>query len=156
MKKSLLAASLALALLPLASQADNPAPAPKLGSFGIELDNRDTTVKPGDDFNRYANGHWFDGYQLKDDETRYGAFNYINDQAELQVRTIIEEMQARTDLAPGSNEQKVRDYYAIQMIQPHPMDSADDPQPIATIDFLQSRRQLLGARFTLRQCGILC
>ncbi len=115
MKKSLLAASLALALLPLASHADNPAQAPKLGSFGIELDNRDTTVKPGDDFNRYANGHWFDGYQLKDDETRYGAFNYINDQAELQVRTIIEEMQARTDLAPGSNEQKVRDYYASYM-----------------------------------------
>ncbi|MFN7213213.1 MAG: M13 family peptidase, partial [Lysobacteraceae bacterium] len=113
MKKALLSLSLALALAsPLALAADGQ---PALGSFGIELANRDTTVKPGDDFNRYANGSWFDGYQLKDYETRYGSFNTLSDQAELQVKAIIEELQARTDLAPGSDEQKVRDLYASYM-----------------------------------------
>lgn len=97
--------------------AFDPANAPKLGSFGIELGNRDLSVKPGDDFNRYGNGTWFDAYQLKDYETRYGAFNYLNDRAEEHVRTIIEELQSRTDLAPGSKEQKVRDFYASYMDQ---------------------------------------
>ena len=47
--------------------------------------------------------------------TRYGAFNSLSDRAEDQVRVIIEELQARGDLAPGSNEQKVRDSYASFM-----------------------------------------
>lgn len=113
MKKTLLALGLALAFAsPLALAADAK---PQLGSFGIELDNRDNTVQPGDDFNRHANGSWYDNYTLKDYETRFGAFNMLSDQAELQVRAIIEEIAARTDLAPGSNEQKIRDLYASYM-----------------------------------------
>lgn len=112
MKKTLLSLSLALAF---AAPSAFAAEAPTLGSFGIDLSNRDNTVQPGDDFNRHANGTWFDNYQLKDYETRYGSFNTLSDQAELQVKAIIEELQARTDLAPGSDEQKVRDLYASYM-----------------------------------------
>ena len=112
MKKTLLSLSLALAF---AAPSAFAAEAPKLGSFGIDLSNRDNTVQPGDDFNRHANGTWFDNYQLKDYETRYGSFNTLSDQAELQVKAIIEELQARSDLAPGSDEQKVRDLYASYM-----------------------------------------
>jgi putative endopeptidase len=105
---------------PKAAAAATVAPAagkPALGSFGIDLTARDTTVKPGDDFARYANGHWLATYKLKDYESRYGAFNMINDQAEEQVKAIIEELAARTDLKPGSDEQKVRDAYASYMDQ---------------------------------------
>ena len=117
MKKSLLSLSLALILLPPATQADAPGrtAAPSLGGFGIELGNRDTTVKPGDDFNRYANGHWQDGYQLKDYESDYGSFDTLSDRAEEESRAIVEQLQARKDLTPGSDEQKVRDYYASYM-----------------------------------------
>lgn len=72
-------------------------------------------MKPGDDFDRYANGAWFDGYTLKDYETRYGSFNALADRAEEQTRAIVEELLARKDLVPGSNEQKVRDLYASYM-----------------------------------------
>ncbi len=109
MKKTLLALSLALIALPAFVTAKD---APALGSFGIELSNRDSKVKPGDDFDRYANGNWFDNYQLKDYETRYGSFNTLSDLAEEQTRAIVEELKTRTDLAAGSNEQKVRDFYA--------------------------------------------
>lgn len=114
MNKTLLTLGLALALAAPAILAGD-AGKPELGSFGIELQNRDTSVKPGDDFNRYANGTWFDNYQLKDYETRYGSFNMLSDRAEAQTRAIIEELQARQDLKPGSNEQKVRDFYASFM-----------------------------------------
>jgi putative endopeptidase len=129
MKKTLLSLSLSLALLTLAgchSLAEKPAdsadaaasavPAkPLLGSFGVDLGNRDTTVKPGDDFDRYANGSWFDSYQLKDYESRFGSFDLLGDQSEEHVKAIVEELQARQDLVPGSKEQKVRDYYASYM-----------------------------------------
>ncbi|MFZ5636644.1 MAG: M13 family metallopeptidase [Pseudomonadota bacterium] len=114
MKKTLLTLGVALACAAPALLAGEP-PKAQLGSFGIALENRDTSVRPGDDFNRYANGTWFDGYQLKDYETRYGSFNALGDQAEAQTRAIIEELMARQDLAPGSNEQKVRDFYASYM-----------------------------------------
>jgi predicted metalloendopeptidase len=114
MKKTLLSLGLTLALFAPGAFAAEEAK-PQLGSFGIDLANRDTSVKPGDDFNRYANGAWFDGYQLKDYETRYGSFNTLSDQSELQTRAIVEELQARTDLATGSNEQKIRDFYASYM-----------------------------------------
>lgn len=113
MKKTLLSLSLALALVvPAAHAADGR---PDLGSFGIELGNRDTSVRPGDDFNRFANGSWYDNFELRDYQTRFGSFNELSDRAELQVRTIIEELQQRDDLAPGSNEQKIRDFYASYM-----------------------------------------
>jgi predicted metalloendopeptidase len=114
MNKTLLTLGLALALAaPVIFAGDTGKP--ELGSFGIELQNRDTSVKPGDDFDRYANGNWFDNYQLKDYETRYGSFNMLGDRAEAQTRAIIEELQARQDLKPGSNEQKIRDFYASFM-----------------------------------------
>ena len=128
MKKTALTLGLALALAhPLALAAAQSTAAtdgaansaaegrPQLGSFGIALGNRDMTVQPGDDFNRHANGTWYDNYVLKDYETRFGSFNELSDRAELQVKAIIEELAARTDLTPGSNEQKVRDLYASFM-----------------------------------------
>src|SRR5690349_18875698 len=41
----------------------------------------------------------------------------LNDKAEEDVRAIIDELATRTDLAPGSDEQKVRDYFASYMNQ---------------------------------------
>jgi predicted metalloendopeptidase len=116
MKKSLLSLSLCLAVAGLgASQAVLAKPA--LGSFGIELDNRDLKVKPGDDFDRYANGTWHDAYVLKDYESDYGSFDTLFDKSEEQVKAIIQEMAARTDLKAGSDEAKIRDLYASYMDQ---------------------------------------
>ena len=118
MNKTLLAMSLGLALLTGTAVADSSkAKAAHFGSFGVDLSARDLSVKPGDDFNRYANGHWLDTYQLKDYEARYGSFNALDDAAVEQVRGIVEELGKRTDIKPGSDEQKVRDYYASYMNQ---------------------------------------
>lgn len=118
MNKTLLALGLALAFAAPAAFAGDTAGTvakPQLGSFGIDLGNRDLSVKPGDDFDRYANGRWFDNYQLRDYDTRFGSFNALSDQAEEQVHAIVEELQARKDLKPGGDEQKVRDLYASYM-----------------------------------------
>ena len=113
MKRSLLVLAVAGALSAAVSSAIAATPTGKaqLGSFGVDLSSRDTSVKPGDDFNRYASGHWIDTYVLKDYETNYGSFNELRDRADEQTRALMDELLARKDLAPGSNAQKLRDYY---------------------------------------------
>jgi len=89
MKSTLLAAALAAILVSPAAFALTPMP-PKatLGSFGVDLSSRDTSVKPGDDFDRFANGKWQDTYQLKDYESDFGSFDALNDQSEIAVKAI--------------------------------------------------------------------
>ncbi|MEO5629107.1 MAG: M13 family metallopeptidase N-terminal domain-containing protein, partial [Thermomonas sp.] len=111
MNRTLIALALAGALTATAFAATKYNSTPKLGTFGVELASRDMAVKPGDDFNRYASGHWLDTYQLKDDETSFGSFRALRDVSEVQTRQIFDGIAKRKDLKPGSNEQKVRDYY---------------------------------------------
>jgi putative endopeptidase len=113
MKRSLLGLGIAgvLAVATSSATAATPAGKPQLGSFGVDLSARDTSVKPGDDFNRYASGRWIDTYVLKDYETNYGSFNQLRDRAEEQTRALMQELLASKNLAPGSNGRKLRDYY---------------------------------------------
>ncbi|MEO8002897.1 MAG: M13 family metallopeptidase, partial [Arenimonas sp.] len=112
MKKTLLSFSVALALCAsIGFAADAVAPAAKIGAFGVDLDSRDMSVKPGDDFNRFASGHWLDTYQLKDYQASFGSFTSLREDSEAQTRQILDALIKRTDLVAGSNEQKVRDYY---------------------------------------------
>ena len=116
MKSTLLSLIPTLALTAaLGFAADANASGPKIGSFGVDLSARDLSVKPGDDFNRYASGQWLDTYQLKDYQISFGSFNGLREDSEEQTRQIFDALAKRTDLAPGSSEQKVRDYYASYM-----------------------------------------
>ena len=111
-----LSLGIALALTTVAAIAAQPgAGKPQIGSFGVDLSVRDTAVKPGDDFNRYASGKWLDSYQLKDYETNFGSFNALRDRAEEQAHAIIEGLAKRKDLKAGSDERKLRDFYASYM-----------------------------------------
>jgi putative endopeptidase len=81
-----------------------------IGSFGIDLTARNLTVKPGDDFFRYASGTWLANTQIPADRTRWGTFDMLRDKSERDVRTIIEEV-ALTGGASGTIQQKIADYY---------------------------------------------
>ena len=149
MKRSLLGFGIAAALsiTSTAALAAGPASKPQLGSFGVDLSSRDTAVKPGDDFNRYASGHWIDTYQLKDYESSYGSFNELRDRAEDQVHTLIDGLLARKDLLPGSNGQKLRDYYASYMDRAARDAAGITPlQPVLTrIAAIDSKDKLIAA-----------
>jgi putative endopeptidase len=80
-----------------------------IGAWGIDLADADHSVKPGDDFYRYAIGHWLDTNRIPPDRTSWGTFVELADAAEKQLRGIVEGLPAN---APkGSNEQKVGDFY---------------------------------------------
>jgi putative endopeptidase len=82
----------------------------QVGAFGIDLSAQETSVKPGDDFYRYANGHWLATEQIPPDRTRWGIFDELREQSETAVRSVIEAAAAGRN-APGRNERKIADYY---------------------------------------------
>ena len=86
----------------------------QLGTFGIELQNMDESVKAGDDFFRHVNGKWLEKTVIPADKSRYGSFGKLADLSEERVKKIIEE--AASETAPaGSDKQKVGDFYKAFM-----------------------------------------
>ena len=58
---------------------------------GIDPSTLSDTIRPHDDFFRYVNGPWLETHKIPDDRAADGAFYALHDQAEKQVRAIIEE-----------------------------------------------------------------
>ncbi|MBU2880172.1 M13 family metallopeptidase [Aliiglaciecola lipolytica] len=129
MKKTLIAASIASVFILSACNKSADTPAPKqdvaattqttkaeLGDFGIELDARDESVKPGDDFFRYAGGTWYDNFVIPSDKVRYGAFTKLAERSEKQIKTIIDEL-ANTSNSEEltSEEQLIANFYKAYM-----------------------------------------
>ncbi len=89
--------------------------APKYGTWGFDLAGRDTTVSPGDDFFRYANGTALDKFQIPSDRTSYGSFALLRELSDNRLKEMIDEIAARSDLTAGSDEQKIADAYRSYM-----------------------------------------
>lgn len=119
MRLTLLLAASAAALLAACSPESAPAAPvaaakPAIGEFGIDLTNADTAVKPGDDFFKYANGHWLATFQMPADKPRFGAFDELGDKSEADVKSIIDGF-ASSPPAAGTNVAKAADFYASWM-----------------------------------------
>lgn len=99
----------ALILCFASAQAATPTAHTQYGDFGLDLSARDMSVKPGDDFYRYATGHWLTTNTIPSDRTRWGTMDQLSEQADERVNKLI---QGLPEHAPaGSIEQKVGDYY---------------------------------------------
>jgi endothelin-converting enzyme/putative endopeptidase len=86
----------------------------EIGAWGIDLSAMDKDVLPGEDFNRYVNGHWLDTFEMPADKARFGVFIALQERSTEQVHEIVSEV-AAADTAEGSLEQKVGDYFATWM-----------------------------------------
>lgn len=61
---------------------------------GIDQSLFSATVRPVDDFYTYVNGPWMDSYELPADHARFGTFNKLAEDAELQIKEILEDPDA--------------------------------------------------------------
>jgi endothelin-converting enzyme/putative endopeptidase len=84
------------------------------GEWGFDMEGMDTSVEPGDDFFRYANGEWLDATEIPSDLSNYGMFTELALEAEQDVQNIILEL-AEAGGEEGSVEQQVGDLYASWM-----------------------------------------
>lgn len=95
----------------LASSARKPLapPTAAIGIWGFDAAGMDTSVKPGDDFYKYANGKWLASNKIPDDMTTWGGFTKLAVDTEAQVHVIVDSLPAGA--AKGTAEQKVHDFY---------------------------------------------
>ena len=77
---------------------------------GLDLSHIDPSVRPQDDLFRFMNGKWLKESTIPEDRASDGAFYWLYEQAEKQVKQIILD-QAASQAATGSNAQKIGDLY---------------------------------------------
>ncbi|TPG72143.1 M13 family metallopeptidase [Hymenobacter nivis] len=93
-----------------------PKPAPPQQGIGINLANIDNSVQPCNDFYHYANGNWLKNNPVPAAESRWGSFNELADRNQaIEKRILLKAAAAAPKAKPGSNEQKVGDFYAAAM-----------------------------------------
>jgi predicted metalloendopeptidase len=89
---------------------------PELGTFGIETDDMNPAVDPGDDFYAYVNGRWLDTFEIPAERSAYTRFSVLSERNEERIRTIIEDA-AASNASAGSVEQKIGDAFNAFMDQ---------------------------------------
>ena len=81
------------------------------GVSGIELKNISKTISPGKDFYEYVNETWLKTTEIPADRSNYGSFSLLEDETKAAIRTLVEAAAADKNAAPGSDAQKVGDFY---------------------------------------------
>ncbi|MFT4045139.1 MAG: M13-type metalloendopeptidase [Solimonas sp.] len=139
-----LGAALGTVLLAACGQ-QAPAPeAPKALTSGIDPANFDDGVRAQDDFYRHVDGTWLKKTEIPADKSNYGAFTKLDDDARQHLKDIIETAAGSADKKPGSDEQKVGDFYASFMDEARAEQLGLVPlkDELAGIDALKDRKAL--------------
>ena len=79
---------------PAGGEAPVSLAAPRYGTWGFDLSGMDRSVKPGDDFFKFANGKWDERTVIPSDRTRYGNFNKLRELSEHRMHAILEDAKA--------------------------------------------------------------
>ena len=105
---------------------------------GIDAAPLSPTIRPQDDFFRYVNGPWLDSHVIPADRAADGTFHTLRDDAEVAVRTIIEE--APTDSLVGALYASFMDTETLDRVGVEPLadalariDTADSPDALAAL-----------------------
>ena len=119
------AAILVLALLatacataPQPAAPEPPRPRPLLGLHGFEPASIDRTVAACDDFYQYAVGGWRQTHPLPPIYSRYGRFEEVAERNRQILKAILEASAGETNPEPGSNAQKLGDFWTSCMNEP--------------------------------------
>jgi putative endopeptidase len=94
---AVLLACSAMSAIPAAAQqagatagvTDSETKVMRFGSWGVDLGTRDTSVNPGDDFQRYAAGKWMDATEIPADKSQNGVGSELADRNQGQLREIV-------------------------------------------------------------------
>ena len=82
---------------------------------GVDPANLDRSVSPCDNFYKFADGGWLKNNSIPSDHAGWGVFNKIQDHNQEVLRDILEEAAKDRNAVPGSNWQKIGDFYASCM-----------------------------------------
>src|SRR5579863_4155190 len=86
--------------LGLAAALTAGAAAPPPSASGLDLAGLDRSVRPGDDFFRYANGSWMAANEIPPDRSSWGSAEILDDLTRKRTADLIQS--AGKGAAPGS------------------------------------------------------
>jgi putative endopeptidase len=99
---------------PVATTSTAPAtPEPK--GVGLDVADIDRTASPCDDFYQFSGGNWLKANPIPSYATSWGPRNLLGLRTQATLKQILEDAAANRSAAPGSNAQKVGDFYAAAM-----------------------------------------
>ncbi|MGA9882885.1 MAG: M13 family metallopeptidase [Candidatus Acidiferrales bacterium] len=82
---------------------------------GFNLANLDRSVSPCQNFWKFADGGWIKSHPIPADHSAWGTFNIIDEHNKEILHQILEEASKDTHARPGSNWQKIGEYYGSCM-----------------------------------------
>lgn len=83
---------------------------------GLDMTNFDKSVRPADDFYRYATGGWQKLHPLPAAYSRYGSFDMLQENVNKQVNSILTSL-IKKKFKEGTTERKLSDFYKLAMDQ---------------------------------------
>jgi putative endopeptidase len=112
---ALLASCSNSAVKPQAEAAAQVTPPAPLLKSGLDLPGFDQNVRPQDDLYRFVGGTWLANTPIPADRSNYGSFIILDDKAQEEVKDLIVKASEQPNRAPGSDAQKVGDFYGAYM-----------------------------------------
>jgi putative endopeptidase len=84
-------------------------------AHGVQIKFMDKTCKPCQDFYHYADGEWLKSNPIPAAYPSWNSFSELQQRNQDHEREILEAAEADREAAPGSNEQKIGDFYSSCM-----------------------------------------
>jgi putative endopeptidase len=125
-------------------------------SHGVQLNWMDKTCKPCQDFYHYANGEWLKSNPIPPAYPSWNSFTELAESNREHLHQMLEEAAASHNAAPGSNEQKIGDFYASCMNEQQV--NADGIKPLEPelqrIEAIQNLGDLQKEAAALQESGV--
>ncbi len=115
----------------LVAKAQTPV---RYGAWGVDISTRDLSVKPGDDFQKYASGKWLATNPIPADKSSNGIGSDVNDRNQERLRSIV--MGAPADSQLGAFYKSYMDEARLEQLDAAPL-KAD----LARVDAIKTKAQ---------------
>jgi putative endopeptidase len=86
-------------------------PTISFGEWGFDPSYLAADIKPGDDFNAYANKTWIDANPLPPEFSRIGAFTLLGEKSTADVKALIDEFAAKDPASLSADQKRILDTY---------------------------------------------
>ena len=84
---------------------------PQYGAWGVDLTAMDRSVKPGDDFNRYASGAWLARTEIPADKPMASLRYLMSDLTESRLHELMDKAAAAVPAQPSTLTEKIGGFY---------------------------------------------
>lgn len=89
------------------AEETNELPTMSFGEWGFDPATLSPDVDPGDDFFAYANQAWLDANPLPAEFSSFGAFNLLREKSTSDVKTLVDELNAKDPASLTANEKRI-------------------------------------------------